>query len=131
VSTFLETLKTIERRHAGESLDIEGLTAQARAALYYHSAGNVPGKEPPTYEQLTRSLEIARREISISYETRNYHEEQVKIETVLKCAAAVLGTEAKGRIAQMVRPWKITEDQAVGKIDRRAIQKLKKLKAFD
>jgi hypothetical protein len=35
--------------------------------------------------------------------------------------------EAKCRIAEMVKLWKIIEDQAVGNIDRRAIQKLKAL----
>jgi sugar/nucleoside kinase (ribokinase family) len=98
--------------------------------LYYHTDRIDPGKEPPTYEQLTRSMEIARRKISISYSTRNDHEEQVKIDTVLKYAASIIGTEADGRIARMMEPWRITRKQVVGKIDRRVFQKLKKLKAF-
>jgi hypothetical protein len=48
----------------------------AKAALYLYSSRNIPGKDAPTYEQLERSLEIAKREISISYETRNLRVEE-------------------------------------------------------
>jgi len=89
-----------------------------------------PGPGDPPYEELRRALDSARRELESTYERWGIWAENARIETALKDAAVLIGTEAERRIPPMLQQWKIREFQAEGIIEKRVIRRLKKLKAF-
>jgi hypothetical protein len=128
--SFFDDLRKLEYRHSTDREDIYDLAQEAEAALSLFMSGNAPDKDAPTYAQLVCALDLLKATHAEAYKVRDEKIERARIEIPLKDAVTLLETDAQGKIARMLKPWKITELQAALFLDRRTIQKLKKLKAF-